>query len=214
MDKYLKAMIIAICVGLTMWVVKPVIYDVKTVEQSQKDAETNTDMDAKLLEQQLLLHEGFRSKCYKDSEGFVTIGIGFNLDRPGARSIVESLGLDYKKLYNGEDAITVEQAKKLLSYDLDKLEEQARDAVVTYDQLSEIRQRVVCDMIFNLGHDGFKKFKNTIKCINRGNFPEAYRSMLRSKWAGQVKGRARNLAKMMLENTDVYEFDTGESVNV
>ncbi len=211
---YLRAMIIAIIAALFGWVGKHVIYDAKTVEQCQKDVETSEDMDKRILEQQLLLHEGFRSKRYKDTEGFVTIGIGFNLDREGARDIVEGLGLDYDNIYNGTDSITVATAKKLLQYDLDEIEDQARDAIVNYDQLSEVRQRVVCDMIFNLGHSGFKKFKNTIRNITRENFPEAYRSMLRSKWAGQVKGRAKNLATMLLRNEDVYSFKSEENVNV
>lgn len=62
-------------------------------------------------------YEGCQNKMYKDSEGLPTIGVGFLLPKPGTdperEKIVRSLGLNYKKLCNGSQKITDEQAKSL-----------------------------------------------------------------------------------------------------
>ena len=49
-------------------------------------------------------------------------------------------------------------------------------------------------MVFNLGMNGFKKFKKMIAAIEKGDDKEVVNEMLDSKWAHQVKGRAWELA--------------------
>ena len=52
-------------------------------------------------------------------------------------------------------------------------------------------------MIFNLGLSRFSGFKRTIFFIEKGDFEEAAREMLRSRWANQVGNRSIELAEMM-----------------
>lgn len=71
-----------------------------------------------------------------------------------------------------------------------------------FSNLSAIRQRVVTDMAFNLGTNGFFKFKKMIRAIENGNYNEAAKQMLDSKWSRQVGSRAIRLAEMMRKDTD------------
>ena len=51
-------------------------------------------------------------------------------------------------------------------------------------------------MSFNLGYTRLSKFNITKQHITDGNYKKAGEEILNSKWAGQVKGRANNLAKL------------------
>ncbi len=129
---------------------------------------------------QLEVHEGFRDKPYKDIEGNLTIGFGRNLD---------------------SNPLSYDEALYLLENDIDK----AVDALkhyTWYQHLSDVRQRVVVDMVFNLGIAGFARFKKTIGYIEAGKFKEAATEMLDSKWAQQVGVRAKRLSKMMATDID------------
>jgi len=54
-------------------------------------------------------------------------------------------------------------------------------------------------MAFNLGVDGLLSFRRMILAVDRGNYDQAAREMLNSKWTAQVFARAIRLAKMMKE---------------
>ena len=131
-------------------------------------------MNIGLLEQELMRDEGLRLKVYKDSEGIETIGVGRNLQK----------------------GITREEAMFLLDNDIKAA---IQDAMTFdwYNDLDEIRQRVIINMIFNLGLYKFGKFKKTIQYLREHKYKEASEEMLDSKWAKQVGIRARRLAKMM-----------------
>jgi lysozyme len=132
-------------------------------------------MDRDKLIKQLELHEGLKQKVYKDSLGIETIGIGRNLRDKG---------------------ISHEEVLFLVNNDINECEEDLK----TFDwwnELDDVRQRVVLDMRFNLGPTRFRGFKRTIKAIADGKYKDAATYMLESKWAKQVKGRAKRLALMM-----------------
>ena len=67
-------------------------------------------MDIQFVQNLLMRHEGYRSTCYRDSRGFLTIGIGFNLDDLSAEETCQALGLNYSGLRAGY-AITLLQEK-------------------------------------------------------------------------------------------------------
>lgn len=130
------------------------------------------------LEDMLVRHEGLVLHAYQDSEGYWTIGAGRLID---------------KRLNGG---ITEEEARYLLRNDIQKVVAQAKQ-FPWYDGLNNQRKQVVLNMIFNLGITKFLEFTNTIGCISRGEYSEAAKHMLDSKWSKQVKGRAVELAQIM-----------------
>lgn len=124
----------------------------------------------------LIKHEGIKGKVYYDTEGIATIGIGRNLEDVG---------------------VSVDEAMLMLDNDIKRVLYQCWHEFRWFADLSEDRQCVVASMVFNLGLEGFMKFKKMIAAIEREDFTEAACQMVDSKWATQVKGRAVELATMM-----------------
>lgn len=120
--------------------------------------------------------EGLRLKPYKDTVGKLTIGIGRNLDDVG---------------------ITHGEAYLLLANDVARTYADLVKRAPWFEKLDDVRQRVLLNMAFNLGTEGLMKFTTTLTYIRAGNYKEAAKAMLNSKWAGQVGQRAVRLAKMM-----------------
>ena len=132
------------------------------------------------LRRLLIVHEGLRLKPYRCSAGYLTIGVGRNLEARG---------------------ISREEAMVLLENDIAEAEAAARGFFPAFDRLEEPRQAVLVDMAFNLGAvrlGGFRRFR---AALERGDFEQAAREMLDSKWAEQVGPRARRLAEMMRRGT-------------
>lgn len=138
-------------------------------------------MDKKRLYEQLELHEGKKNKPYKDTVGKLTIGIGRNLTDRG---------------------ITEEEIVFLFGTDVALVEKDLDRNLKWWREMSEVRQRVLADMCFNLGITKLLAFKNTLEAMRTGRYNDAASGMLNSLWAKQVKGRAVRLANMMRTGED------------
>lgn len=140
-------------------------------------------MDREALKLMLIEHEGLRLKPYKDTQGFLTIGVGRNLEGTG---------------------LTEAEAMHLLDNDISRVVAYCRQAFAWFNGLDDVRQNVVCSMVFNLGAAGFAEFKKLIAAIERKDFEAAANEMLCSRWAAQVKGRAVELAAMMRDGSTLH----------
>ena len=136
-------------------------------------------MNTERLRKQLKRDEGVRESAYQDSEGYWTIGVGHLID-PAKGG----------KLSRGE-------IEYILSNDIDRAVYRLDHEYDWYSDLNDVRQEVVVNMVFNLGIKGFGRFVNTIDAIVRGDWLDASREMLDSKWASQVGERAIRLAHAM-----------------
>lgn len=134
----------------------------------------------KSILEQLELHEGFSKYPYKDTEGYLTIGYGWNLDRNGL-----------------PEDICKELTKRKVCELYDKL-----NKFEWFFEQDDIRRKVLLDMSYNLGINGLLKFKKMIGALGNNNYNKAAHEMLDSKWAKQVKTRAKRLAKMMETGED------------
>ena len=120
-------------------------------------------------------HEGWRDKAYQDTEEIWTVGYGRNLQ---------------------ELRIDKELGEKWLAEDIETAVRYAK-RFPEYDLLSEARQCVLVEMVFNMGPSRVAGFKNMLAAIREGEYEEAAIEMLDSKWARQVGRRARRLAEQM-----------------
>lgn len=136
-------------------------------------------MNRQRLKTQLIEDEGSITYAYQDSENYWTIGVG--------RLIDEDKG----------GRLSDDEIEYLLDNDIDKIINQAIREFHWFNDLSDVRQEVVLNMIFNLGLGGFKGFGNTIAALERHDWLDASREMLDSKWAGQVGQRAIRLSEAM-----------------
>ena len=50
-------------------------------------------------------HEGKRDCVYKDTMGHPTVGIGYNLDNPGAPAAIAAVGADYDSIRSGKTCL-------------------------------------------------------------------------------------------------------------
>ena len=132
--------------------------------------------DRSRLREQLVKHEGYRQYAYRDTVGKLTIGYGRNLDDVGVSRL---------------------EAEFLLEQDIDKAILGLVQGYDWFERLSSVRQAVLVNMAFNLGGAGLAQFRNTLAMMASGDYDGAANGMLNSKWAGQVKGRATELARMM-----------------
>lgn len=148
------------------------------------------DLKSKLIEL-ISLHEGVKYRAYDDANGkeikagdtlvgHPTIGVGRNIASDG-------LGL------------TIEEINFILVNDINRVIGEAKDWVF-FNGLSEVRQGVLVDMLFNMGRTRFNpsKWPNFFGAIKDHNWDKASKEMLDSAWAKQVKSRAERLSKMML----------------
>jgi len=156
-----------------------------------------------VVRRQLMVHEGARRQVYLDTTGHKTVGVGFNMDKPDAMVIFEKLEIPgFQSVYSGQRLLNLKEIHALLDYEVESAIDAARASGVGWENLSLPRKAVIVDLIFNLGAAGFEKFVNTRTLIERGNFAEAGRALMHSKWAGQVKSRAKHLVTMLQDDID------------
>ena len=121
-------------------------------------------------------HEGFRSKVYKCTEGYDTIGYGF---------AIKDLELD-------EDI-----SEMILMQKLDNLMTRIGKTFVWWRAADSTVKDVVVEMCYQLGVSGFSKFKKTIDHLENKRYGKASAEMLDSKWARQTPNRALELSNLI-----------------
>lgn len=133
-------------------------------------------MNIDILIKELTKDEGVRLMPYRDTVGKLTIGIGRNLDDVG---------------------ISLAEANAMLANDINRVTQQLDKSILWWRTMSENRQRVLCNMAFNLGIASLLKFHDTLQNMKLGNYKEAAAGMRSSLWYRQVGARAERLAIMM-----------------
>ena len=129
------------------------------------------------LRKSLIKHEGYRKTAYIDTAGKITIGIGDNIsDRP-----VEDEWINARC-----DKLTRE------------LYNQFSEDYKWFNNLNEDRQIVLINMAYNMGYKKIKEFHQMIDDLSRNEFIQASMEMMKSRWAKQVPGRAKELFEAML----------------
>ncbi len=142
---------------------------------------------SKTLLDRLVQHEGLRLKPYRCTKGKLTIGVGRNLEDKG---------------------LSKEEAFFLLQNDILEVQNECEKQFKFFNQLSPTRQEVLLEMAFNLGIKGLKGFKKFLKALDEKDYLTASKEMLNSKWAFEVKGRAKRLALLMKTDPSLNESDT------
>lgn len=129
-----------------------------------------------ILIQLLTKHEGLKLKPYRCTAGFLTIGIGRNIETNG---------------------ISKSEAEHLLSNDIDRFTSELNEHLPWFRDIPETAKIVLIDMAFNMGTDGLMKFKKTLEFIKTGQYKSASIEMLNSNWARQVGNRSKELSEMI-----------------
>lgn len=136
------------------------------------------------LRDEIQADEGRRLDVYKDTLGFLTVGVGHKV-----------LGTEGLKL---GDRITPAQCAWLLEQDLIKTLNLCALHIKGWDGFPEEVQHVLANMAFQLGISGLLKFKDTLALIQAREYKKASLAMLDSLWAHQTPARAGRLSARML----------------
>jgi len=173
-------------------------------------------MNIPKFKEQLLLHEGFRSKPYKDSVGIWTIGIGRNLQHnPISRSergkVFGNSKLSDEQLWDIlQHGVTLAQAYDLLESDIDSAIRYTKRLSPNFDALSDPRQHVLVDMMFNLGYGTKRRsFQPMLDMVGSGDYIGAVKFIQRTKYARQVGMRDNRLCVMLIK--DIFHDQVKES---
>lgn len=132
-------------------------------------------MNREAFERHLIWAEDWRNKPYRCSAGKLSIGVGRNLDDRG---------------------LSDEEVLYLLRNDMAAAEREAK-TLPYYGALDEVRQLVVCDLIFNLGLSGWLKFKRANAALAAHDYERTADEMKDSRWYEQTGRRAKRLEEAM-----------------
>lgn len=124
--------------------------------------------------------EGKELRLYKDTEGILTIGIGYNIQ---ARGLPDDI------------------VEELFRRDVAQLRKDAAQ-LHEYAPLDPVRQGVLERMVYQIGLAGVKAFKHTLLAISEQRWRDASDHILNSKWARQTPARARREAQRMLSGVE------------
>lgn len=136
---------------------------------------------------QLRQDEGARACAYRDTLGFLTIGVGRLIDERRAGAGLRAHEIDF-----------------LLANDITDRVEALNRTLPWFKDLDDARQAVLVNMAFQLGVEGLLAFKTSLGLIEQRDYKNAADQMLRSRWAGQTPARAWRMAKQM--DTGAWQF--------
>ena len=134
-------------------------------------------MNLVLLKLDLERDEGRKSTVYTDTMGVPTLGIGHNGSKPLSREAIDLIFSD-----DVRDAIE----------DLDR-------NIPWWTELSESRQRALCNMCFQLGWPRLSGFQKMLEALKARDYAEAARQAGASMWATQAPTRAKRIIDMIRE---------------
>lgn len=133
--------------------------------------------DEGTLTQELMRDEGVKLKPYRCTAGKLTIGVGRNIE---------------------DNGISNEEAAFMLKADIKNCERDLDILLPGWKDFSDTRQRVLLNMVFNMGRARLSGFKKFLACLKMNDFTGAADQMMDSSWATQVGQRAVRLRDMML----------------
>lgn len=137
------------------------------------------------LEKSLIEHEGAANYAYTDTRGFLTIGVGKNID---SRSGV---------------GLSTEEIIYLMRNDIAECKHELMGHP-WYDCLDFVRKDIMVELCYNMGLPTLNKFHKMKVALEKRDYKEAAKELLDSLWAKQVgKHRSSTLAQRLI--TGKYE---------
>lgn len=160
------------------------------------------------LEDQIILHESLKLHVYRCPAGYLTIGVGRNLEGKPLNKVEQEYlfgasGLNTQEVIDllYERGITKNEAVWLLRQDINDAVKDLR-MFAWFDRLDPVRRKVMIDMRYNLGSTRFREFKRMLAALDDLNFYKAADEMVDSQWYKEVKTRGVRLAQMMRTGKD------------
>ena len=143
-------------------------------------------MNMEKLREELEADEGVKYEVYNDHLGYATFGIGH-------------LILDSDPEYGSEIGTAVSESRVVEAFESDCVGV-VSDCETLYDDfedLPEEAQRIIANMMFNMGRTRLSKFKGMKRGVDARDWNAAADEMVDSNWYRQVTNRADRLVVRM-----------------
>jgi GH24 family phage-related lysozyme (muramidase) len=166
------------------------------------------------LKSLIIAHEGIRSRVYKDTRGKRTIGVGFNMDQPGAQAQFVALfpKLSYTNVLNGLQMLDSDQIQQLLDHSIAIAVDDAKFLVPSFDAQPEPVQMVLIDMAFNMGRAVFSHFVKFLAAVESEHYAEAVAQLTNTSWRHEVGKRASDDIALLSTAANYRSFPEAGSV--
>ena len=143
-------------------------------------------MDLEKLQKELKIDEGCKYKIYLDHLGYPTFGIGHLVTKNDTE-------------YGWAVGTLIDTIRILETFESD-IETVLSDCTKLYsdfEDLPEEAQRVIANMMFNMGYTRLSKFKGMKRGVDARDWNVSADEMVDSRWYNQVTNRATRLVKRM-----------------
>ena len=143
-------------------------------------------MDLKKLREELEIDEGRVDEIYTDHLGYPTFGIGH-------------LVVEHDAEYGKEIGTYVPENRviKAFEQDIETVLSDCNRLYEDFEDLPEEAQRVIANMMFNMGYTRLSKFKGMKRGVDARDWNAAANEMVDSRWYRQVTNRANRLVERM-----------------
>jgi len=143
-------------------------------------------MNMEKLQEELENDEGVKYEIYNDHLGYPTFGIGH-------------LILDSDPEYGSSTGTEVseDRVKEAFASDVVGVVSDCETLYPDFEELPEEAQRIIANMMFNMGRPRLSKFKGMKRGVDAQNWNAAADEMVDSSWYKQVTNRADRLVERM-----------------
>jgi lysozyme len=162
----------------------------------KEEVETLSEID------QIKLDEGFSGTAYLCSEGFLTIGYGYNLERFGAPQ-------EMMRLIFEDVEWTEEKATRVLELTLMNVRGRLLDAFPWLTQEPVEIQNILLNMAYQMGVPRLSRFKNTLAAIQADDYRAAATEVMDSLFARQTPNRAGRARDRFLKLSGRTKMEKG-----
>ena len=142
------------------------------------------------IAERLEFHEGRRAEAYYCSGGYLTQGIGHNLE---TNPLTNNQKSKIKNLKHWTD----EEIDMVLADDIYQCKVLMTQLIEGFDKFDDERQYALVDMCFQLGARGVSGFKKMLKAMREGDFETAGNECLDSKYGRQTPTRAKRISHLI-----------------
>ena len=143
-------------------------------------------MDIEKLREEIKYDEGSVNKIYLDHLGLATFGIGH-------------LVTEWDEEYGWEvgTPVSEDRCNEVFDSDIQVVLSDCEHLYPDFDELPEEVQRIIANMMFNMGRPRLSKFKGMKAGVDARDWQKAANEMVDSRWYRQVTNRAERLVERM-----------------
>ena len=143
-------------------------------------------MNMEKLQEELENDEGVKYEVYNDHLGYPTFGIGHLI-----------LDSDSRTWKDTGTAVSEDRVKEAFEADVVGVLSDCELLYSDFGRLPEDAQRIIANMMFNMGRPSLSKFKGMKRGVDAQDWNAAADEMVDSTWYRQVTNRADRLVERM-----------------